>query len=323
MSTIPEFSLKNTRYDLKTYWGRFEHFLAITDPRNLFYSNDEILEADNVLKKYKSSGIICGSSTDMWNYRKIAESSIHPVTNEIINPLVRVSAIAPANIPIVFAMLACPPSNVGGTLFLHWFNQSYNTACNYANRSGASQDLSQIALAYTLAVSSACTFAYGLGKAVERGPHFLKRFGLVIPFLATAAANISNITLTRGDEILTGSPVFDADGKIYGKSKHAGIVAVAQTAVTRCVLVPASCLFLPPLAMSGLNKMKLLPKNKHAVMFLELSIIYASLQAALPAALAVYPQTVEFDTSDLESEFKTLFNDSGKPVTRLFCNKGL
>lgn len=44
------------------------------------------------------------------------------------------SAIAPVNIPIVWGMLVCPPTNTQLTLFLHFINQSYNTGCNYFNR---------------------------------------------------------------------------------------------------------------------------------------------------------------------------------------------
>jgi hypothetical protein len=42
--------------------------------------------------------------------------------------------------------------------------------------------------------------------------------------------------------------------------------------------------------MSVLKKLNKLPKNSSALMVLELAVIYASLQGAMPAALAVYPQ---------------------------------
>ena len=47
---------------------------------------------------------------------------------DILFPLFRVSAIAPVNIPLAFTMLSCPASHVPGTLFLHFINQSYNSA---------------------------------------------------------------------------------------------------------------------------------------------------------------------------------------------------
>lgn len=65
-----------------------------------------------------------------------------------------------------------------------------------------------------------------------------------------------------------------------------------QSALTRCVLVPISCLLIPPAAMAALNKVRLLPKNRGAQIAVELSMIFFALQAALPAALAVYPQVL-------------------------------
>ena len=64
-------------------------------------------------------------------------------------------------------------------------------------------------------MTSACAFAYGLGKAIERAPPVVKKFGVIIPLLATSAANISNIGFTRIDEIVTGTPVTDEEGKVY------------------------------------------------------------------------------------------------------------
>lgn len=66
---------------------------------------------------------------------------------------------------------------------------------------------------YGLAVSSACLFAYGLGKVVARVPR-LQRFGILIPCIATAAANVSNVGFTRIDEIINGAPVADEEGNV-------------------------------------------------------------------------------------------------------------
>jgi hypothetical protein len=164
------------------------------------------------------------------------------------------SAIAPVNIPIVWGMLACPPSNTALTLFLHFINQSYNTGCNYFNRSGADMSLTEITRAYTLAVGSACSLAYGLGKLYERAPTSIKRYGVLIPCLATAAANVSNIALTRASEITNGVPVLDNEGQIRGSSVTAGVYGVAQSAMSRCVLVPFSTLLVPTGIMALLRK---------------------------------------------------------------------
>lgn len=202
---------------------------------------------------------------------------------------------------------------------LHWINQSYNTACNYCNRSGNAQTLEQMATSYILAVTSACTFAFGLGKLYERAPLHIKKYGgFIIPFFATSAANISNISLTRADEIMNGVPVKDSLNNVVGISKIAGIQGVMQSAVTRCVLVPFSCLCLPPLFMGLFKMLNILPKNPRVSLLVELGVIYASLQAALPGALAVYPQTATFEPEKLEKSFHHL---RGKGL--LFSNKGL
>jgi hypothetical protein len=49
-------------------------------------------------------------------------------------------------------MISCPATNIPATLFLHWLNQSYNTACNYANRAGAEQSEFE----FNLCVSASC-----------------------------------------------------------------------------------------------------------------------------------------------------------------------
>jgi hypothetical protein len=145
--SAPPFSLTQSRYDLNSYWGRLQHFVRLTDPRTLLYSDAEINEFRSILDNFRATGVKRGTDEDMWKCRQIVESAVHPVTEEIIFPLVRVSAIAPVNIPLVFAMIVCPASNVPGTMFLHWLNQSYNTACNYANRSGKAMDVESTAKA--------------------------------------------------------------------------------------------------------------------------------------------------------------------------------
>jgi hypothetical protein len=145
-----------------------------TDPRTLLYSRENILHAKSCLEKFKESNIKTGSDEDMWNYRKIVESSIHPVSGEIIPHPFRVSAIAPVNIPIVWGMIACPPSNTAMTLFLHFINQSYNTACNYSNRAGNEMSDMEIDKAYGIRMR----------KSDSKGTSIFE----IIPIVATAAA---------------------------------------------------------------------------------------------------------------------------------------
>lgn len=75
--------------------------------------------------------------------------------------------------------------------------------------------------------------------------------------------------------------------------------------------------------MGSLGLMRLLPKNKTGYLLVELAVIYASLQAALPAALAVYPQTAKIPVVDLETKFQKLLDENEKPYKFLYANKGL
>ena len=137
-------------------------------------------------------------------HQNMVAATVHPASGEIIPWAVRVSGIAPVNIPLIFAMLAVPATNIPATLFLHWVNQSYNAVTNYSHRrcvcvsvcmcicmyaytrsilsrvvwatltplpapcSGKDFDLEASLKAYGLAVGSACSLAYGLGKAYEK-----------------------------------------------------------------------------------------------------------------------------------------------------------
>jgi hypothetical protein len=145
----------------------------------------------------------------------------------------------------------------------------------------------------------------------------------MIPMLATAAANVSNIAFTRMDEAISGAMLTDAEGKEHGKSKVAGFMAVAQSACTRAVIVPCACLLLPPAAEAVAARFKVLPTGNVGLTIFRLGFIYMSLQGALPAALAVFPQTIALRASDVEEQFQGLTDSAGKAVDTFYCNKGL
>ena len=93
--------------------------------------------------------------------------------------------------------------------------------------------------------------------------------------------------------------------------------------MTRAVMLPASCLLLPPAAEAVAAKVGVLPRGKMPLTVFRLALIYLSLQGALPAALAVFPQTVTYDVGELEEQFRHLKDSQGKPITTLYSNKGL
>lgn len=220
---------------------------------------------------------------------------VHPATGETVPGPFRMSAIAPMNIPLVYLMVTA--TGMPAQLFLQWLNQTYNSACNYFNRGGETVAWKSLAEAYGLAVAASCSLAYGFGQVcakivaafdpatptlplsysclfatlqlVKKGPPVFRRAGVLIPLVSVAAANVSNVVLTRKNEVTDGVPVTDSNGDVVGISKKAGINAVAQTAISRGALVPMAVLLLPPVVMGGLKRIKMMPTNPRAKLVAE------------------------------------------------------
>lgn len=144
----------------------------------------------------------------------------------------------------------------------------------------------------------------------------------LVPFTAVAAAGTVNVFLMRGKEIRDGINVFDETGESHGKSKQAGFSAVSQVAISR-VLTNAPVLIIPPLLLGQLQKTKFIQQRPKLVVPLNFGLIALSLMTALPAAIAVFPQVGELQTSQMEKEFQNLKDSTGKPITKLYFNKGL
>lgn len=323
VSSEIEFSLTKPRYDLTTYLGRFKYFLNVCNPLAVLYTTDDINTAQIAIDKYKTTGVLTGNSIEMWNKLSTVNATIHPATNTIIPIPFRVGAIPVVNIPIVYFMFVIPSTNVFGTLLMHGINQSYNAACNYFNRAGEGVPIADMSKAYGLAVTSACTIAYGMGKLVEKIPK-LQKYSLWIPILATAMASSSNIMFTRSDELKVGADIVDKEGNKYGKSIIAGKTGVMQTAISRCVMVPAAVMLLPNAIINGIKKRNLMPKNPTMSLLVQLSVIFAAFVGVLPATLAIFPQTIEYNPKDLEIEFHSLINKTtNEPITKLYSQKGL
>ena len=301
-------------HDLTTFSGRLQHFQELIHPKFFFAGDEEVLRAHEQVKMGKAG----------MEDEKLVNACIHGPSGDIIPRMGRVAAIMPVNIPIISAMLSCPASNIPGTLFLHWANQTYNAYCNYCQRSSKEVDLNSSLKAYGLAVGSACSLAYGLGKAFERAPPSVKRLGVLIPMLATGAANMSNLGFTRMGEILEGTQVYDHEKRERGLSKHAGFQGVLQTGLSRGLIVPSACLLVPPIAEVAFGKLKLLPKPASlGIKAFQLGWICIALQVALPAALATFPQESKYDVASLEPQFHHLMDSKNEPVKYLYANKGL
>lgn len=201
-------------------------------------------------------------------------------------------------------------------------------------------------------------------QLVEKG-YFAKVRGApaLISYVAVSAAGMSNIVFSRKNELLHGATLTDSDGRAVGHSVIAGRSVVTQTALSRGLFIPMPVLLLPPLLMTGLQRLRLVPANPRLKLGLEvrtptyvdradmqsrssirvyashcgsdmpmcalygvvaqLVVITSCLGAALPMAMGMFPQRAAFKTSDLEPQFHNLIDKQGRKIDTLYSNKGL
>lgn len=98
---------------------------------------------------------------------------------------------------------------------------------------------------------------------------------------------------------------------------------LATQVLSRGLFIPMPVLLLPHAIMKGLERLRMVPKHPRLKLGLELSVITGSLAFALPIAMSLFPQRAAFKAEDLEPQFHNLKDSRGRPVTTLYCNKGL
>lgn len=225
---VPPFRREGQRYDMNTFVGRMLHFYSVNDPRTLLFTLEEAKAAERLLKQHELGEAPTGTTdADLWHARRVLESALHPDTGERIFPLFRFSAFVPVNMVIVTATITpAVISSFPATAFIHFMNQTYNAAINYANRN-ASNPIPQARLAegYGGAVATSLSIgmlATALTKKVARaggaGSPAAAVIRSTLPFLAVSFAGASNVVLMRRNELTTGVDVFDDEGKDLGKS---------------------------------------------------------------------------------------------------------
>jgi hypothetical protein len=225
-----------------------------------------------------------------------------------------------------------------GTIAWQVANQSLNVAINYSNSNKSSPlSWSKIAQSYFLAVTASCSVAVGLNSLVPRlkslSPATRLILSRLVPFAAVASAGALNVFLMRGEEMRTGIDVFPAKAKTtnpavpekpqevtaasvtasepsegaekeesLGKSKKAATLAVAETAASR-VFNSSPIMVIPPLVLVRLQRTEWLKKNPRWTTPVNLGLILLTSYAALPLALAAFPQRQRVRAESLEEEF--------------------
>lgn len=246
-----------------------------------------------------------------------------------------------------------PGLSTGGIVAWQITNQSLNVAINNAN-ANKSTPLTYVDMAksYGVAVSASVSVALGLNALVPKlkvsdgTRNILKR---LVPFAAVATAGALNAYLMRRGEIQTGidvRPVLsetekeklreegksEADVPSLGKSKKAAKYAVYETAASRVfnntpiMILPAMGLYYIQTKQAWYKNMmekawvKQYPKVAGAIpISINLVLIAATSFAALPLALAVFPQQQKISAESLEPEFHGKGGVDGQVV----FNRGL
>jgi tricarboxylate carrier len=261
---------------------------------------------------------------EIWQAKKIVDSTIHPDTGEKVFLPFRMSAFVLVNLIVTAGMLT-PNLKTRGTLFWQITNQSLNVAINTSNANKSHPlSMKKLVTSYCLAVSASCSVALGLNALVPRlkslSPATKVTLGRLVPFAAVASAGALNVFLMRGEEIRNGIDIFrvtkdsssgeeDVDKTPLGQSKRAATLAVSETALSR-IINATPIMVIPPLILLRMQKTALLQRRPGLTLPINLALILGVSVFALPAALGVFPSRQRVAVSWVEEEYRdTLGND--------------
>ncbi len=306
MGSIPVFRLTGERFDQATYAGRFLKMLNICDPSMLVYSNSQIEEAVGVLKEFATRGNHSNIPDEqLWHYRKLKESAVHPDSGDIIPIPFRMSGYVPFNGPVSVGLIMA--TRTPWILFWQWANQSQNALVNYFNRNASSRASDAIlAASYAGAVTSAISIGYGLSQVVKRftSP---ERAATLLKFIAMPTSMVAssvNCMIMRWPETKTGISVFEKDsGKEVGLSKTAAEKAIKETVVSRILLQLPVFLF-PPLMTMLPPISRFLKRNPRWGTPVMTGFLFIGFGLGLPASIAAFPQEGIIRENELEPELR-------------------
>ncbi|KAA0189863.1 Sideroflexin, partial [Fasciolopsis buskii] len=227
-------NIEKPRYDQSTYAGRAKHFFITTNPLNILRTSKELDDARTIVQSYRSRKPLPGITEDkLWHAKQVYDSAFHPDTGEKMLLFGRMSFQVPGNMFITGCLLQFYKSTPE-VIFWQWFNQTFNAAVNYTNRSGDTPvSVTRLGVSYVLATTGAVVTALGINKQVQRFPPLIGRF---VPFVAVAAANCINIPCMRSVEFSEGTPITDEHGQPLGKSTVVGRLAVAKVVISRILM---------------------------------------------------------------------------------------
>ena len=322
---IPKFDPSASRFDQKTFQGRYFRMLSQCDPMTLLATDEDVRRAEASLASFNPT-LNDKSDADLWASRILAESAIHPDTHDLIPRPFRMSGYVPFNGPVCVAMMVS--QTTPALLFWNWVNQSQNALVNYFNRNATSPTSdATLAVSYTAAVAAALSVAFGLSQFVQRrfSPERARTLMQFIAFPASMVASSANCYIMRRPEIAPGITLFNEQGDVIAegaKSSVAAAKAVKETAISRaflgipCFLIPAATMSLPPIA-------RFCAASPAAGLGLYTFVSILFFGFGLPATVAIFPQTGSVGVGELEPHIQRALESAGKKVEVAYYNKGL
>ena len=249
----PSFVLGGYEHDQNTFFGRLSHQLQTTNPLLMFKSENQIKEAQNLIKKYEADPeevLQKYSHKQLWSAQQLQRASTNSDTGEIIPQPFRLCGFVTWNMPVLVG-LVYPGLGSFGQIFWQWANQTHNAAINFYNGNKTNPtDPKLLMYSYVGACAGAISVRMGVGKYIATrqswSPAKKLRIDTFAAFPAVLVANTINIFAMRSQELKNGIEVVDkASGKVLGKSKEAAKRAIGETALSRAI-ISAGVLMVPP-----------------------------------------------------------------------------
>ncbi|CEL93476.1 unnamed protein product [Vitrella brassicaformis CCMP3155] len=244
----------------------------------------------------------------------VVSANCHSQTGLPLPLLFRLCTFVPVNIPTVAGMVLSPPTRFN-TIFWQWVNQTYNALFNFCNANKSSRPaVAVVILGYLAAVTSAVSIALYFRIVFARVlplPPIIR--GALVPFISVASANIANVLLMRVTELLKGIAVTTEDGVVLGRSKRAARRALLQVCISR-VMLPLPVVVVPTVFRVLFRFLPAALRTQQFFPFVyEMASCIAALWAALPFALALFPEKGRMSVASLESELQAAYaNERGR-----------
>ena len=120
-----KFSFKETEPNLSTFGSRFMHFYGVTNPKNWFVSDEEIMNGVNTVAKYKDlakqtqDGMIEVTQDEKSSILKGIELSNSSADDkgELVTKPFRMCGFVPMNIPVLCGIVLSKPTMFNTVLF--------------------------------------------------------------------------------------------------------------------------------------------------------------------------------------------------------------